>query len=77
MLTCVRPLMALKLIRTGKSFTTKGPAADERSLSRVPTQVGPQVGGLSVDLPTARDVTNVLLLLSWVPVLCKKLKIHG
>lgn len=70
----MRPLMALELIWTGESFATEGPAADEGSFSCVPTEVGPQVGCLAVDLSTARDVTYVLLLFSWVTAWCKKHK---
>lgn len=74
MLTSMRPLVALKLVWAGESFAAEGPAADEGSLSRVPSQVSPQVGRLAVDLPTARDVTDVLLLFIRVPAWCIKNK---
>lgn len=59
-------LVSLKLIRTGKALATEGPGADKRPLSRVPAQVGAQVGRLAVNLVAAGDVADVLLLLGGV-----------
>ena len=53
----------LEFIRPGEGLVTEDPAAGERSLPSVPPQVSLEVGGLAVDLATARNMTDVLPLL--------------
>lgn len=64
----VSPQVSLQLIRAGEALATEEPVADERSLPGVPPQVRLQMRGLPVNLPAARDVTDVLLLLAWLVV---------
>lgn len=51
----------LELIRARETFPAKHPAADEGSLTRVPSQVRLQVRRLAVNLAAARYVARVLL----------------
>lgn len=63
----MRALVPLQLIGAGEALPAEHPSADEGPLPRVPPQVGPQVGGLAVHLPAARDVADVLLFFTWIP----------
>lgn len=58
--------MSLQLVTPGEPLATKDPVTDEWPLASVPAQVGPQVGRLSVHLPTALHMADVLLLLCGV-----------
>ncbi len=58
----VRPLVPLQLVRPGEPLPAEDPAADERPLAAVPSEVGAQVRRLAVDLVAAGDVADVLLL---------------
>lgn len=65
------PPVSLQLVAPGEPLATEDPVTDKRPLAGVPAQVGPQVGGLSVHLPAALHVADVLLFLcgvSAVPV---------
>ena len=66
LLARVGPEMPLELVRPGEPLPAEEPVADEGTLSRVPTEVGLQVGGLAVDLSAAGDVTAVDVALSEV-----------
>lgn len=65
--TCVCPPVSLQLVAPGEPLAAEDPVADEGPLAGVPAQVGPQVGRLAVHLAAALHVTDVLLLLRWVP----------
>lgn len=54
--------VSLQLIAPREPLPTEHPGADEGPLPRVPAQMRSQVGCLPVHLPTARNVTDVLLL---------------
>lgn len=58
----VCPEVSLQFVRSSETFAAIQPVADERSLSRVPANVGTEVRGLSVDLRAVRIVTDVLFL---------------
>lgn len=60
---CVGSKVPLQFIRTCEPLATEKPVANKRSLTRVPAQVGLQVGRLPVDLAAARYVAAVDVLL--------------
>lgn len=62
LLAGVRPSVSLELVGPGKPLAAVHPRADEGSFTRMPPQVGPQMGRLAVHLVASADVTNVLLL---------------
>lgn len=62
LLAGVRPPVPLQLIRPGEPFAAVHPRADEGPFTRMPPQVGPQMGRLAVHLVASADVANVLLL---------------
>lgn len=64
--TSVCAPVSLQLVGAGEPFPTVSPGADKRPLARVPAQVCPQVRRLPINLPTACDVADVLLLLTGV-----------
>ena len=51
--------VSLELVRPGEPLAAEQPVADKGTLSRVPPEMGFQVGGLAVDLAAAGDVTAV------------------
>ena len=51
--------VTLELVGAGESFAAEEPVADERTLARVPSQMGFQVGRLAVHFPAAGDVATV------------------
>ena len=59
----VSPEMPLQLVRPGEGLVTEDPAAGERSLPGVPSEVSLEVGSLAVYLATAGYMTDVLPLL--------------
>jgi len=73
LLPSVRAMVTLQLIRTCEPLPTVGPVALEGAFPRVPAEMSPQVRRLAIDLPAARVVANVLLLLRgalWVHRAC-------
>lgn len=62
--TCVCSPMSLQFVAACEPLATKHPAADKRSLPRVPAQVCSQVRRLPVHFPAAHNVADVLLLLT-------------
>ena len=59
LLSGVRAQMALELVGARETLPAEEPVADKGPLAGVPTKMGLQVGRLSVDLATARDVAVV------------------
>ncbi len=49
----------LQFVRAGETLPAEQPVANKGPLASVPAQVGFEVGGLAVDLPTAWDVAAV------------------
>lgn len=62
--TCVCSPVSLQLVAACEPLAAKHPAADKRSLPRVPAQVCSQVRRLPVHFPAAHNVADVLLLLA-------------
>ena len=58
-LSRVCPQVTLELVRSCESFAAEKPIADERTLARVPAQMGLQMGRLAVDFAASGDVATV------------------